>query len=142
MYSRIVIVVMLVGAVAISGTNVSLLNSLMSAAQIKAIAVVLLLFGIYWKRTTNRAGFIGLLVGGTCCTVWYMLGNPFGIQPLWIGLILSVILIVGGSLIECKEPVSPDYYAFDERVAKAAADFKAKQEEEERALMEAEESAQ
>lgn len=142
MYSRIVIVVMLVGAVAISGTNVSLLNSLMSAAQIKAIAVVLLLFGIFWKRTTNKAGFIGLLVGGTCCTIWYMLGNPFGIQPLWLGLILSVVIIVGGSLIECKETVSPDYYAFEERVSKAAADFKAKQEEEERSLMDAESSVQ
>ncbi len=131
MYSRIVIVVMLVGAVAISGTNVSLLNSLMSAAQIKAMAVVLLLFGIYWKRTTSRAGFVGLLVGGTLCTIWYMLGNPFGVQPLWVGLVFSTLIIVIGSLLECKEPVSPDYYAFIERVEKAAADFEAKQRREE-----------
>ena len=130
LYSRIVIVVMLVGAVAISGTNASLLNSLMSAAQIKAISVVLLLFGIYWKRTTNRAGFFGLLVGGSLCTIWYVLGNPFGIQPLWIGLIIGSLIIVVGSLIECKQLISPDYIAFERRVAKASSDFQTKQREE------------
>ncbi len=130
MYSRIVIVVMLVGAVAISGTNTSLLSSLMSAAQIKAIAVVLLLFGIYWKRTSNKAGFFGLLVGGSLSTIWYILGNPFGVQPLWIGLISSIFIIVIGSLIECRQPISPDYIAFEERLRKASADFQAKQSQE------------
>ena len=90
---------------------------------------MLLLFGIYWKRTTNKAGFLGLLVGGTLSTVWYVLGNPFDVQPLWIGLISSSLIIVVGSLIECKQPVSPDYAAWEERLAKASADFQAKQEE-------------
>lgn len=130
MYSRMVIVIMLIGAVAISGTNASLLNSLMSAAQIKAISVVLLLFGIYWKRTTNKAGFAGLLVGGTLSTIWYILGNPFGVQPLWIGLLSSSLIIVIGSLVECRQPVSSDYLAFEKRVAKASVDFKVKQQQE------------
>ena len=128
-YSRMVIVIMLIAAVAVSGTNTSLLSSLMSAAQIKAISVVLLLFGIYWKRTTNNAGFLGLLVGGTLSTAWYVLGNPFGVQPLWIGLISSSLIIVIGSLIECKQPISPDYISYEKRVAKASADFQARQEE-------------
>lgn len=115
--SRVVIVVALVFSVAISGTNVSLLNSLMSASQIKAIAVVLLLFGIYWKRTSNAAGFAGLLVGGVLSTFWYVLGNPLGVQPLWPGLISSAFIIVVGSLIVGKGSVSEDYLLYEERLA-------------------------
>lgn len=121
--SRWVIVGTLVFAVAISGTNVSLLNSLLSASQIKAIAVIVLLFGVYWKRTSNMAGFVGLLVGGTLSTVWYIFGSPFGVQPLWPGLISSTIIIVIGSLIACKDKVSPDYIAYEERLTRAQERF-------------------
>ena len=121
--SRIVIVVTLLCAVAISGTNVSLLNSLMSASQIKAIAVIVLLFGVYWKRTSNMAGFVGLLVGGTLSTVWYIFGSPFGVQPLWPGLISSIIIIVVGSLIAGKDKISPDYIAYEKRLAAAQQRF-------------------
>ena len=121
--SRWVIAITLVFAVAISGTNVSLLNSLMSASQIKAIAVIVLLFGVYWKRTSNMAGFVGLLVGGTLSTVWYILGTPFGIQPLWPGLISSIIIIVVGSLIASKDKISPDYIAYEKRLTAAQQRF-------------------
>ncbi len=114
--TRLSIVLILFGSVAISGTNVSLLNSLMSAAQIKAIATILLLFGLYWKRTTNRAGFAGLLTGGTLSTIWYMCGNPFGVQPLWIGALSSIVIIVVVSLHGSKTQISPDYLAYETRV--------------------------
>lgn len=126
--SRAVIVAALVIAAAISGTNVSLLNSLMSASQIKAIAVVLLIFGLYWKRTSNNAGFIGLLSGGTIATIWYFAGNPLGVQPLWPGLILSVAIIVVGSLIECAgSKVSQDYLAYEKRFEQMSKHFSMQQ---------------
>ncbi|MCI8451835.1 MAG: hypothetical protein HFJ74_04960 [Eggerthellaceae bacterium] len=123
--SRVVIVVTLVLAVLASGTNVSLLNSLMSASQIKAIAVVLLLFGIYWKRTSNAAGFVGLLVGGTLSTAWYVLGSPLGVQPFWPGVVSSVAIIVVGSLVASRKPVSDDYVAYEQRLAAAQEEFAA-----------------
>ena len=121
--SRATIVVALALAVLASGTNVSLLNSLMSASQIKSMAVVLLLFGIYWKRTSNAAGFIGLLIGGTICTAWYVMGNPFGVQPFWPGLISSTLIIVGGSLVATRSKVSPDYIAYERRLSTAKEEF-------------------
>lgn len=114
--SRWVIFVALVVSVAISGTNVSLLNSLMSASQIKSIAVILLIFGLYWKRTTNVAGFVGLLVGGSLSTIWYMLGNPFGIQPLWPGLVCAVACIVVGSFLTSCDAIADDYTAYEKRL--------------------------
>lgn len=119
--SRLSILFILIGSVAISGTNTSLLNSLMSAAQIKAIATILLLIGLYWKRTTNRAGFAGLLVGGTLSTIWYIFGNPFGIQPLWIGASSSVLIIVVVSFISSKTSISADYLRYEARVRKQCA---------------------
>ena len=127
--SRFAIVVILVCAVAASGTNVSLLNSLMSAAQIKAIAVVLLLFGLYWKRTTNRAGFFGLMIGGTLSTIWYVCGNPFGVQPLWIGLVVGSAIIIIGSFIGSKNPISDDYLAYERRVEEGAIAYRLQKEQ-------------
>lgn len=114
--TRGVIVAALVIAVAISGTNASFLNSLMSASQIKSIAVILLLFGIYWKRTSNAAGFAGLLVGGTLSTLWYVLGSPFGVQPFWPGMVSSITIIVLGSLLAGDRGLR-DYAAYRERLA-------------------------
>ena len=122
--SRATIVIALICGVAISGTNVSLLNSLLGASQIKAISVVLLLFGIYWKRTSNAAGFAGLLVGGTLSTLWYILSNPFDVQPFWPGIISSVIIIVIGSLLCSKGPVSKDYVSYQARLVRAQDEFK------------------
>ncbi len=114
--TRVVIVVALVVAVAISGTNASFLSSLMSASQIKSIAVILLLFGIYWKRISNVAGFAGLLVGGTFSTLWYVLGTPFGIQPFWPGMVSSIAIIVFGSLLSSRKGLE-DYAAYQRRLA-------------------------
>ena len=124
--SRWVIAITLVLAVAISGTNVSLLNSLMSASQIKSIAVIVLLFGVYWKRTSNTASFVGLLVGGTLSTAWYVLGSPFGVQPFWPGVISSTLIIFFGSLFATRgAQVSPDYVAYEERLDLAQRRFTA-----------------
>lgn len=123
-FTRCIIVLALVIAVLISGTNASFLNSLMSASQIKSIAVILLLFGIYWKRTSNTAGFVGLLVGGTLSTVWYILGSPLGLQPFWPGVISSCIIIIIGSLLS-KKGKNHDYEAYLVRLEEGKAAFKA-----------------
>jgi solute:Na+ symporter, SSS family len=115
--ARGVMCLVLVGAVFMSGQNTSLLDTLMGASQIKAIAAILLMVGIYWKRLTNIAGFLGLLMGGTISTVWYFMGYPFGIQPLWPGLIIAVITFVVGSFLTSKEKVSKDYDRYEARLA-------------------------
>lgn len=117
-----IVLIMILG-VSINGMNVSLLNSLMSASQIKAMAVVLLIFGLYWKRTSNMAGFVGLLVGGTFSTIWYFAGNPFDIQPFWPGMITLVIILVIGSFLASKDSVSKDYIAYEERLERMQKEF-------------------
>lgn len=124
-FTRLVIVVALLVAVLLSGTNASFLNSLMSASQIKAIAVILLLFGIYWKRTSNTAGFVGLLVGGTLSTAWYILGTPFGVQPFWPGVISSSLIIIVGSLLS-KKGKNADYEAYLVRLEEGKRAFREK----------------
>lgn len=122
-FTRTIIVAALVIAVLLSGTNASFLNSLMSASQIKSNAVILLMFGLFWKRTSNKAGFVGLLVGGTLSTVWYILGNPFGIQPFWPGVIACSLIIVIGSLL-LKDEGRKDYEAFLVRLEEGKAAFR------------------
>ena len=114
--SRVIMCGALVGSVLISGQNTSLLNTLMGASQIKAIAALLLMMGIYWKRITNAAAFAGLLGGGSIATVWYFMGYPWGIQPLWPGLIVAMAIFVVASFATSRTKVSDDYLAFEERL--------------------------
>ena len=115
--ARAVMCLVLVGAVLVSGHNTSLLDTLMGASQIKAIAALLLMAGIYWKRLTNVAGFLGLLMGGTISTVWYFMGYPFGIQPLWPGLLIAVAVFVMGSFLTNNDKISKDYERYEARLA-------------------------
>ena len=99
-----------------SGQNTSLLDTLMGASQIKAIAALLLMVGIYWKRITNVAAFVGLLGGGTTATVWYFLGYPFDVQPLWPGLIVAIGIFFIVSMATGEGKVSKDYLDFEKKL--------------------------
>src|SRR5699024_2486139 len=56
------------------------------------------LFGLYWKKTTKKAGLYSMWVGLSIAVIWQILGHPFGLHPIFIGLPLSTILIVTISL--------------------------------------------
>ncbi len=114
--SRVVMCVALAGGVLLSGQNTSLLDTLMGASQIKAIAALLLMVGIYWKRITNVAAFVGLLGGGTTATVWYFLGYPFDVQPLWPGLIVAIGIFFIVSMATGEGKVSKDYLDFEKKL--------------------------
>ncbi|CAH2798186.1 MAG: Na+/solute symporter [uncultured Paraburkholderia sp.] len=61
---------------------------------------VVALIGIYVPFFSSRRGAIwGLVLATLATTVWYLLGNPFGIDNMYIALITPAIVLVFGRLL-------------------------------------------
>ncbi|HHT51535.1 MAG TPA: sodium/proline symporter [Eubacteriaceae bacterium] len=67
----------------------------------------LMLFSLFWKRTTRNAAIAGMITGGTMVFIWKLLLKPlggiFGIYELFPAFVLSCIVIIIVSL-SSKEP--------------------------------------
>ena len=90
----------------------SILGQLTGATQIKSVASVILLISLYWKRVDRNSGFYSLLTGSVVAMGWHLAGNPFGIQPLWPSLAISLVLLVILTLLS-PAPVSESSQAVD-----------------------------
>lgn len=56
------------------------------------------LFGLYWKKTTAKAGVYTMWIGLSVSAIWQLLDQPFGLHPVFIGLPVSIVLIIVISL--------------------------------------------
>lgn len=67
----------------------------------------IMLFSLFWERTTRAGAIAGMIVGGTTVFVWKLLLNPLGgifeIYELLPAFVLSCIVIAAVSLLS-KEP--------------------------------------
>lgn len=52
------------------------------------------MFGLFWKKPTKLAGNIAMWSGLGSAVIWQILGHPFGLQPILIGLPLSIIMLL------------------------------------------------
>lgn len=105
-------VVILTIALMLVGKNASsILGQLTGATQIKSVASLILLISLYWKRVDKNGAFYTLLVGSVLSMGWHLLGNPFGIQPLWPALAVTVVSLLITTLTT-KEKVSEDYLRY------------------------------
>jgi len=72
------------------------------------------LFGLYWRRAT-AAGVVAAMVGGSAVAlVWLALKNPLGLHGFVPGMIVSLLLLVGVSLVT-PAPVAAARAAFGDR---------------------------
>ncbi len=94
-----------------------------AAALIGSSFAVVTLFGLYWKRGTT-AGAIASMVGGIgTAAIWLILGNPFGVNAVYISVPVSLLGMVLVSLATqpvSREALSPFFR--DEREAAPAPD--------------------
>lgn len=52
-----------------------------------------------FKRGTNEGAISSMISGGTICVIWKILGEPFGIDPVLVGVGLSILCYFGVSFI-------------------------------------------
>ena len=107
--SRIVLVVIAIIGMIIAWDENSVIFSLVSFAWAGFGATFgpIMLFSLFWKRTTRQGAIAGMISGAVSVFVWKMLLNPiggiFGIYELLPAFIISCIAIVVASLLS-KEP--------------------------------------
>ncbi|WP_261129580.1 sodium:solute symporter [Bacillus sp. Marseille-Q3570] len=61
------------------------------------------LFGLFWKRTTKTAGIISMWSGLIVAVIWQIAGHPFGLHPVFIGLPVSLLVILAVTLLSPQE---------------------------------------
>lgn len=95
-YSRISVLIVSVIALFLALTIPGLVN-LMVTGTAMAVSGLLapILCGLYWKRPSHLAGVASMWVGLSSAVVWTVLGQPFGVHPIMIGLPLSIITLLG-----------------------------------------------
>ncbi|MFC4557799.1 sodium:solute symporter [Virgibacillus kekensis] len=55
------------------------------------------LFGLYWKGATRTGGITSMWVGLVIAVGWQFAGHPFGLHPVFIGLPVSIVTLLGVS---------------------------------------------
>lgn len=77
-----------------------------AAVLIGSSFAVVTLLGLFWKRATT-AGAISSMVGGTAsAAIWLALGNPFGINAVYVSVPVSLLGMILVSLVT--KPVSAE----------------------------------
>ena len=62
-------------------------------------------FGLFWQKPSKMAGNISMWSGLISAVVWQLLGHPFGLHPILIGLPLSTIILLLVTLFGKKDYV-------------------------------------
>jgi SSS family solute:Na+ symporter len=61
---------------------------------------VVALIGIYLPFfSSSRGAIVGMVLATLATTVWYLLGNPFGLDNMYIALVVPALVMVAERLI-------------------------------------------
>lgn len=94
----------------------SILKQVLASAQIRSCIAIVLLIAFRWKRVTKNAAFSSILIGGIFSAAWYFVGNPFGVEPLWPGAVVTIVLLVVISLCD-KGELAKGYELYHQMLA-------------------------
>ena len=104
----IVIVAVLGILVALKASSiVSIMQDLCAPAVSVALPMFIAIF--YWKKVTEQGAFLSMIIGGGLTIGWYLYGvivlggaSPFGIHHIIIGVVVSALVLIVGSLATYK----------------------------------------
>lgn len=84
-------------------------------AMLTSGLMIPVLAGFLWKRATNAGGVASMWGGLITAVVWQLSGHPLGIHPVFIGLAISLVLMVTVSLVTkpSSDKIVEDTYYFN-----------------------------
>lgn len=92
---RIITIVIGMFFVYLGSSSASVLSQILGAFQIRAVVGIAIAFGLYWKKVSEDAIFWSMVIGGIVSAIWFFVGNPFRIAPLWPGaFVVSAVIII------------------------------------------------
>ena len=84
----------------------SIIKTLFFARALRTAISVLLIFMLYMPHMASQnGGFAALVIGVVVTVAWFFMGNPFGIDSIYIALVLpAVIMLLDNAIRKIKQP--------------------------------------
>ncbi|MBN1689394.1 MAG: sodium:solute symporter family protein [Dehalococcoidia bacterium] len=79
---------------------------LLAFALYVGVAFVPAMAALFWNKATKAGAIASMIGGGLTVIPLYALNKPFNIEPIFVALVISTILMVAVSLITYKEGVT------------------------------------
>ena len=111
--SRLSCVVIGVLGILFSYTSDSIMTLGLAAMKIATPTGIMMLIAVKWDRVTSNAAFYSVLFGSVVAFVWYLAGNPFGVDAFWPSAGVTILLTVGITLAS-KEGVTEGHRRYEE----------------------------
>ena len=107
-YSRFSVLIVSIISLVLSLTIPGLVN-LMVTGTAMAVSGLLapIIFGLFSDKPTHFTGILTMWIGLGSAVTWQLLGHPYGIHPIMIGLPLSIVTIITATIateINLKKP--------------------------------------
>lgn len=112
LYSRISVLVVSVISLVLALKIPGLVNLMVTGTAMSVSALLApIVLGMFWKRPNQTAGVWGMWAGLSLSVLWQILGHPFGVHPIMVGLpfsfvVLMLITVLSKQEIEAKVKVT------------------------------------
>ena len=104
LFSRIAMTLLTIGGTLFVLTQPTIVGLVVKITQATVIFAVLLVISILWRRIHPTAAFVSAMIGTVTGYIWFFVGSPFGIEPLWPGMALGLLALI---VISLKKKPSP-----------------------------------
>jgi len=99
LYSRLSVLIVSIISVILALKIPGLVNLMVTGTAMSVSALLApIVLGMFWKRPTRMAGVLGMWAGLGLSVLWQILGHPFGVHPIMVGLPFSFIILMSVTL--------------------------------------------
>ncbi|MFQ3872607.1 MULTISPECIES: sodium:solute symporter family protein [Staphylococcus] len=99
LYSKLSVLIVAVISLVLALMIPELVNLMVTGTAMTVSGLLApVIFGLFWQKPTKLAGNIAMWSGLGSAVIWQILGHPFGLHPILIGLPLSIIMLL---LVTC-----------------------------------------
>ncbi|WP_301420883.1 sodium:solute symporter family protein [Mammaliicoccus lentus] len=104
LYSKVSVLIVSVISLILSLMIPGLVNLMVTGTAMSVSGLLApVVFGLFWQRPTKIAGNISMWSGLGSAVIWQILGHPFGIHPILVGLPLSIIMLLVVTFLSKKD---------------------------------------
>jgi len=119
--SRIIVIVLGIFAVLQATTFQSILGAALYAYTIYGASLTPVVLAVFfWKRATAAGAIASIGLGTAVTVIWNVAGSPYGIDAIFPALVISIVSLIGVSLIT-PAPAKEKWAPFFEQAAEAKA---------------------
>lgn len=93
-YSRSSVLIVSVVALVLALTVPGLVNLMVTGTAMTVSSLLApIILGLFWRRVPNVAGVVSMWGGLSIAVIWQLLAHPFDLHPVFIGVLLSIVLL-------------------------------------------------